>query len=164
MEVTDKNNGARSPQDASFRPTSAAARAPFRKRKCTRGQRWFSRWWPSMCWCPAADGCSEGSWQARPRPAGPGLQLAGSGKVSPGSWWPPSVEEEKQRLLPSAPVLPSLPFLQAVPKRRRCLGSESACSSFQTLMLLLWPPTHRDCPLAWGRGRGMEIGEKSLLS
>ncbi|XP_057411441.1 39S ribosomal protein S18a, mitochondrial isoform X2 [Balaenoptera acutorostrata] len=34
-----------------------------------------------MCWCPAADGCSEGSWQARPRPAGPGLQLAVSGKI-----------------------------------------------------------------------------------
>ncbi|XP_064453724.1 large ribosomal subunit protein mL66 isoform X3 [Mirounga angustirostris] len=33
-----------------------------------------------MCWCIPLDGCSEGSWLARSRPAGLGFQLAGSGK------------------------------------------------------------------------------------
>lgn len=135
MEVTDKNNAARGPQDATFRPTTAAARAPFRKRKCTRGQRWFSRWWPSMCWCPAADGCSEGSWQARPRPAGPGLQLAGSGKVSPGDL--PGLKRRSKGcflLPPCSP--PSLSF-----RRFRNAGDAWAprvlAVPFQTLMLLL---------------------------
>lgn len=74
--------------------TTAAARAPYRKRKCTRGHRWLSRWRPSMCCCPPVDGCFEGSWLARSRPAGLGFQLAGSGKVSPGSRLPPKAEEE----------------------------------------------------------------------
>uniref|UniRef100_A0A4X1V6J9 Large ribosomal subunit protein mL66 n=1 Tax=Sus scrofa TaxID=9823 RepID=A0A4X1V6J9_PIG len=34
-----------------------------------------------MFWCLAVDGYSEGSWQARPRPAGLGLHLAASEKI-----------------------------------------------------------------------------------
>ncbi|XP_020954443.1 39S ribosomal protein S18a, mitochondrial isoform X1 [Sus scrofa] len=48
-----------------------------------------------MFWCLAVDGYSEGSWQARPRPAGLGLHLAASEKelqCSPGKasgpFWP----------------------------------------------------------------------------
>lgn len=85
--------GARCPQASQSSCTTAAARAPFRKRKCPRGHRWFPRWHLSVYWCRVVDGCSEGSWPALPRLVGLGLRIASSGKVSPESRRPPSAKE-----------------------------------------------------------------------
>lgn len=69
------NNGAGSPQDAHFLPTTAAARAPFRKRKCTKVGIGFQ------------DGGSQCSgvwlWTATPRaPGRPGRDQLGSASIS----------------------------------------------------------------------------------
>lgn len=55
----------------------AAAHTPAPEAEVHTRSGVFPRWRPSGLWCPPVGGISKRSWQAPPRPAGYGFQLAG---------------------------------------------------------------------------------------
>lgn len=148
--------GARCPQASQFSFTTAAARAPFRKRKCPRGHRGLPRWQLSVYWCRVVGGCSEGSWPALPRLAGLGLQIAGSGKVSPESRRPPRAEEESGGgcfLQPPCP-LPPFPSCGHETSEMLALPGCSKAPSSPWCCYLVFPPFVRVPTVKGGGGSG----------
>lgn len=107
-------------------------------------------------------GSSEGFWPALPRPAGLGLQIAGSGKVSPHSRRLPKAEEGGGGASSSSRRAP--PSLRAVPKRRRCWRSQGARKPLPDPGAIVLTSHPSRASSRAGAGADGEDGEKDPLS